>query len=761
MSEDHTITRQEILGFCFGDPSAHPPTPQETPISAAFSGSVFETPKNNGGPFEESSGWTPRFAEEYSVFNSTPGNLRGSSAPFADFAISTPYQAASHHRRLLSAGSAAAEIATHVNHLSPTSSLPLPPVDPSRRLLSSPSPLLAGPSPTEAEFQTASQQRSSKKVCRENPQEGKVQTATPPPSAHKGTRRLAPKLQTTMQNESFEHEFVAGTPQQQHHMPNFIATTPTDVFGFPLSAPATAPVFTESRPFWDSDMSGMDIDFSAASANVFQTSGHRPMSSLDWGKSNEIFQATGVAPPQNQETRRPQRKERMLAPKPAAPPLETNNMDPWLWVDPGLLFTQPPPPGMEPAIFNPMAQQSFIQSMPQPELPPSLPKPSKRGGVRRTNSTKETSNGKKVDRVSTSSPIKPSGRPGLSRSLSENRGRKSGGARTTNLPNLAPAVRPAQTYGSDRSVSQGSRSSGRISPSKIHQRLTSLTSIPESAGPQLRTSVKFTIDSRGRARAETTVIAEDEGSATTVLRRQRDTSSKTKNWDLSEEDESSSDDEPIIIPSRNTSFAMPEPRKPTLPQSFHSAQRSFSEQSTSSLGIYYNELPPSQSEVGSETETVLNVPISSSRGDAASELRKVVEDRQKRLPSLNTSQRFVSGQPHSAGSTLSPTTLTDASVPTPCSSHGNSIRCVCNNTNSRTNGDGYLVQCESCEYWLHGKCINITRQTLPRVYICAFCADTPNAHGMRGREIRRNMGGSNPQISATSPLAHKSFRSFR
>ena len=44
---------------------------------------------------------------------------------------------------------------------------------------------------------------------------------------------------------------------------------------------------------------------------------------------------------------------------------------------------------------------------------------------------------------------------------------------------------------------------------------------------------------------------------------------------------------------------------------------------------------------------------------------------------------------------------------------------------------------ESCEMLLHGRCINITRQTQPRVYICAFCADTPNAHVGRGRDMKR------------------------
>ncbi|KAI1078338.1 hypothetical protein F5B20DRAFT_571603 [Whalleya microplaca] len=699
MSGDQPISRQDIWSYVS---LVSPPTPKQTPTSAGFPTSVFETPKNNRASFDESSGWTPRFAEEYSVFNSTPGNLRGSQAPFVDFSVSTPYQQPSQHKRPLSAESIAVEIATHATHFSSDSSLPLPPVVPSRRLPSSPGPLLTGESPTEADFKTTSQKLSAKKVRRGSLLEAVAQTATPPPSTHKGKRRLAPKLQTdTMQNEGFEQEFVAGTPQQQH-LQNY-ASTPTDMFGYPMSAPATAPGFGDSRSFWDSEMTGMEIDFSATNPNMFQTHNHRPMNSLDWGKSNEIFQETG--------------KERPLAPKPPVTEMDTGVGDSSMFgtsftvpvedpfammnhgggVDPGLLFTRPPSSSMEPATFDPMAQPPPLQSFSQPE-PLTLP-------------VKQTKRGTKADRISASSPIKPSGRPGLSRSFSENRGRKPN-IRTSNLPNLAPAARPSSR-------------SGRTSPLKNHNRLTSLTSIPEATGPRTQTSVKFIIDSRGRARAETTtVVVDDEEPGPGVMRRQREPRSKSKNSRSSEEDD------------RNNSFAVPEPRKPV------------SERSASSLGIYNNEPEPTLEDPESEAETVMNMADSSNRGDAASELRKVVENRQKRA-SLNTSQRFVSGPPYSASSTMSSTTIMDGSLPTPTSDRGNRIRCVCNTTSS----SGYMVQCESCEMWLHGKCINITRQTLPRVYICAFCANTPNAHGMRGREIRRNTGGSNPRVTASSPMA--------
>ncbi|KAH8673749.1 hypothetical protein BX600DRAFT_508985 [Xylariales sp. PMI_506] len=763
-----------------GDPNAQPPTPKQTPTSLVFPSPVFQTPKSNQGSFEDTSaGWTPRFAEDYSVFNNTPGNLRSSHGGHVDFSISTPFRS-SGHKRPLSAENIAVEIASHVNHFSPNPSLPLPPVDPSRRLQSSPESSTPSSGRQDTDSVLNSQQRTYKKSRQESAPEILVQgqTATPPPSARKGVRKLAPKLQTTMmQNEhGYGQEFVVGTPQQHNNMQAFI-TTPTDMFSYPMSAPATAPVFTDTRPFWDNDagMSGMELDFSAGAPELFQTAGHRPMNSIDWARSNEMFQETGVMPPlpqQNQEGNPSGKRERPLAPKPPANNPTAVSQDTSMFgtsfgapmddpfgmmnqgggVDPGLLFTRPPSSGIQTATFDHMAQAPLIQQpMPQVEIPTLPSKVSQRGGLRRVSSTKEISSTKKMDRAPASSPTKSSARPGLSRSFSDNRGRRP--AHRASLPALAPSARPSsqQAIGS-RPGSQSSRTSGRISPLKNHHRLSSLSSIPESNTPRTRTSVKFTIDPNGRARAETTMeVVEGQQRTPTGPRGRKTPKKDVSKWSSSDDDGSSTDDEPIVIPSRNTSFVLPDPNKPTSTHPFRSARRSMSEQSNSSLGIFYND-------PDSEAETEVAHEAGSGRGDATSELRKVVEDRQKRI-SLSTSQRFVSGLAHSGASTISPTALTDGSLPTP-PSRGNLVRCVCNRAESPRNSDGLMVQCESCENWLHGKCTNISQRTLPSVYICAFCANTPNAHGLRGRSGGRNTSGP-ARRSNMSPLAHKSFKSFR
>ncbi len=74
---------------------------------------------------------------------------------------------------------------------------------------------------------------------------------------------------------------------------------------------------------------------------------------------------------------------------------------------------------------------------------------------------------------------------------------------------------------------------------------------------------------------------------------------------------------------------------------------------------------------------------------------------------------------------------------------------------------------ESCEMYVHGQCVSITQQTMPSIYICAFCSNTPN---MRGGRLRDNgrlsgpvgaVGTVGPPGSGSSPLAHKSLKSFR
>ncbi|KAL6885026.1 hypothetical protein HDV57DRAFT_526711 [Trichoderma longibrachiatum] len=765
----------------FGDiPNAHPPpTPKQTPTSGAFPSPVFETPKPPQGSFADASGLTPRFAEEYSVFNATPGNLRGAQFPFADLVPATPF-APSYlgHKRLLSVEELAVEIATRANIPPSNPNLPPPPVDPSRRLPSSPAALIlstkAAAANSDAHLGPAfsSSRSKSPKKLRRGTIEGSdaAQPLSPPPSAHKGGHKLAPKL--NMQDDRGYGHPDFGDGFQGHHDMAAMMGGADDMFVYPLSAPPS------TANFWDPAM-GMDLDFSTAGAAFFQPS-HRHTGSFDWNSDIQLFQDNPVPPPpppssnqenvqpnapnMQQQQHQPLRRERMLAPKPPvtgqsaaasvtasamfqAPMDDSYGMaTPMEGVDPGLIYSRPPTSSMN-ADFNPAMNATSANMVAAAEGNSSrvMAQP------RRTNSLKEPKRGKMPDRTFTSSPVKAMGRPELNRSVSDNRGKKVNGRGA--LPTLAPASRPTSQAGMNTANANAdagkpvarSSGSGRISPLKSQRRLSSLASIPESASqPQLhrpRTSVRFTIDAHGRARAETTVMVEDVG-AITRSRSSRELSASRRSWESSDDD-SSTDEEPIIIPSRtgsfNASFALPDPRKP-VGSIFHSGRRSISDRSRSASTPSL--VTPTEGD--SDPETIM-ADHPEGGGDAASELRKVVEDRQKRsmlMENVRSQQRILgpsSSGNFQASSISPPISMADSTY----RMNGHRIRCVCRR-NEADEENGYMLQ------W----------RTMPSVYICGYCANTPNVAGRRAQQ-QHSGRTSNGGHSALSSLANKTLRTLR
>jgi hypothetical protein len=161
---------------------------------------------------------------------------------------------------------------------------------------------------------------------------------------------------------------------------------------------------------------------------------------------------------------------------------------------------------------------------------------------------------------------------------------------------------------------------------------------------------------------------------------------------FSDDEDSSSDDEPIIIPSRtssfNASFALPDPLKP-VGSIFHSSRRSVSDRSTSSIGAH-DGMGGSQHDGESETETFMHE-RRDKVGDATSELRKVMEDRKKRSNQMGGAGQHRYLQTNNLGpfrgDTISPSTLTDSSLMT----DRQDIRCVCSRKGA-DGGDGFMIQ---------------------------------------------------------------------
>ena len=593
-----------------------------------------------------------------------------------------PYSVTPQERRFSNSGNLESEIAFHVHILSDQGT-PLPPVTSSKLLSSSPNLDPDG----RGQFEPFSKRTITPQPKKRLEEAFSGQTATPPHTASKGNRKLAPKPSNeSMQSSSQDTPFgVTGTPTQNNIMS--FTSTPGDIFGYPMSAPATAPVFTATKPFWDPDtsMNAMDIDFiSTEDAGVFNQSSHRISSSFDWGRNNQMFQDTVKFPP-NPKDSIVSKRQRPLAPKtPSAAEQPTTgpysfvstgvSSDPFTApvnvLDPGLLYSRHNSigsgfgdvtvPGSRPVAKNigrePYQHQLRESRRDQEDL-------------RRSRTSRE---GKKSfnARGTVSSPVRAS-----SSSLTESRGKRSQG-------NISLEHCPARADLIDR-LSRN----GRSSPIK-HQPTASLTSIPESHVTGVRTEMKLTIDANGRARTETVIVGREERAVPSPA-------SKGE-WDSSPY-ESSTDDEDIILPSRNTSFALPSQSKvPKLSKHDTTAHHrgNIRRRSTGGSGYSHSESSNSTRIDGAESEAETLMGQEDQSGDAMHELRKVMESRSRgRKKPQGSSHHYYSdsrGSYYGSYNTnnLSPTTVTDPDGATPSSTRSGSTRCVCNNPDS----GGFMIQ---------------------------------------------------------------------
>ena len=249
-----------------------------------------------------------------------------------------------------------------------------------------------------------------------------------------------------MQNDPQDGQYgTSGTPNPHSDLLSFPSTS-ADLFGYPISAPATAPIFDSAGAFLDPDasMSGMDFDFMTDEAGIFNAGSHRISNSLDWGRDNQLFQDTVNAHPIQSSTT-PTKRQRPLAPKapvsqagPAASLAHFNfnhnkndgeisvSADPFSTagsgaVDPGLLFSE------QNSTSSPAGRPTTSQVMQQPYEHQMRESKRDQDELRRSLSTREGSTGRRFDRGTMSSPIKGLARPPLLRSVSDMRGRKGQG----------------------------------------------------------------------------------------------------------------------------------------------------------------------------------------------------------------------------------------------------------------------------------------------------------------------------------------------
>ena len=253
------------FAFSFSYPSGQPPTPTKTPTSASFAQSSFQTPRAESSFYDFWSTPDPNVR--------TPNLLKTPR----NFTLITPTKCppiSSAQKRPLSGQNLETEIASHVHHLSPNPNLALPPVEPSRQLSSSPNP--SSTSSAKRRCPTASDRDLDLDTDLAMRSASSMQT--PPPTSTSASRRKAQQAQVAklvqqsaasgrrMSSPAFANpnhvEITNARAEESPQQFPSLQFSP-DVFGFPMSGPATAPTYPQHKLFWDPNQATdeMSIDF--------------------------------------------------------------------------------------------------------------------------------------------------------------------------------------------------------------------------------------------------------------------------------------------------------------------------------------------------------------------------------------------------------------------------------------------------------------------------------------------------------------------
>ncbi|MCJ1465921.1 hypothetical protein MMC07_004540 [Pseudocyphellaria aurata] len=265
--------------YSFSDRGGEPPTPTKTPTSATFLQTSFETPKQESSFYDPRVTWnTADPCATSPDFLKTPNYLAFATPK------GSPVVGESNRKRRFSGQNIEDEIASHVHHLSPNPGLKLPPVEPSRQLSSSPNPSLSSSSTKQSGPPTSKAALISLKLGLEENNGCTMRSAgsmqTPPPTSTSASRRKSQKAQaaklakqsyasarrmsTPVVPKSNAVDVTSGQTEESPVQLGALQFSP-DGIEFPLSGPATAPIYPQQKLFWDPDQNtdGMNIDFSA------------------------------------------------------------------------------------------------------------------------------------------------------------------------------------------------------------------------------------------------------------------------------------------------------------------------------------------------------------------------------------------------------------------------------------------------------------------------------------------------------------------
>ncbi|KAL8997089.1 MAG: hypothetical protein Q9188_006417 [Gyalolechia gomerana] len=725
----------------FSYPSGQPPTPTGTPTSATFP-QTFETPK------QESSFYDPRVTwNTADPWAESPDFLKTPKFPSFSTPIKSPTKS-SGTKRPFSSQNIEEQIASHVHHLSPNPDRSLPPVEPSRRLSSSPNPSSTTkrvchrsseteltPLKTSLDEQATSSMRSA----------GSMQT--PPPTSTSASRRKVQQAQAaklfkqpaTTSRRMSSPGLVRGD-NAETVLPHIEASPgfpslqfSPEVFSFPNSGPATAPVFPQQKLFWDPEQShdAMNIDFTSSDGFAM---GIALDKSLDPFVSGPDPNTPSKMPSASFQALDGSQDDLAVFPVSAKVPAKKFSKSRLAAsvVNPSMLFSSP---SHSSDLSNVPLSQADIESTLQPYAHQiqDAKREIKQLGSRKTRRGKGT----EVDSPAVKEALatlrdEDTDRPATRRSITDSV------LQSFDDTHVKAALRERKAIETQRRVSASRQQRGRrLSPYKSAQ------------PPNKRTALTLTIDSSGRAKTETKVVKAGTGPSS---------DSKMDLDSASEgEDSSASSDDMDIATSHRQSFRFAKKRAKrgkltrfALDSKTHSQKSSYastfassstvggvkpiSQRLMSNMSFQFDDpsllpLPPSDDRASSstvisdrldgrdthESDTGTTVDSDDGKGDAQSELKKIRQQRQQSKSHHAThsiqqrNQSFQCPNPLSTNSiqpfsyaenltpnhdpfNISPTTITDPDLTTPNSARDShvsneSTRCVCRGTES----DGDLM----------------------------------------------------------------------
>ncbi|KAJ4364778.1 hypothetical protein N0V95_000727 [Ascochyta clinopodiicola] len=604
-------------------------------ISLTFPDSTLKTPKTEG--FAHQSHFLDAWATPRVNGHHTP-------AQTPSYLLSTPNDrpASSHSLKVRTPE----DPEFHVNHFAPTN-LALPPVEPQRRLSSSPGP---------NSLRTIGLNQEGQRPLSGPLKMDFSQMQTPPPTRDATSRRDV--RQSVGNQNATPATVIRRTPLQQvptsggmfDQTPFGYADVPfsPSMMPFANAGPMSAPPMPQSRLFWDSnDGCQMDVDM-PASLDPFGPTPNKLPGNLGWQTFHtpvaEQMQAQ-FQPMQNISSAGPMASFGATTAEDGQNSRPSSFVSTTAGVDPSMLFSFSAPDDMT-ASFGSIPPQAIFKPNRQPYETQMIDMRREKEKAKKPRSLHSRSN------TNSSSGSVEDSRPTLQRSNTD------GGLRRT---------RPANSERrSSADTSAANHIPRRSSPLK-RANSGALKVIPEIIR---RPRTRLIIDETGRARTET-VSAEEDETTPREMRRTSQTSMRHQYPALWEEGDTESDsDEPQPTMSRNTSFSIPQPQRRTSKHartesselsrnnSFKMARPSSRTTSRASSGAFdkasfdsVRTIRP-QSQNASRRLSMADVhttsslssqasshtPMPDSPGDALGALKKVVGSRQERIGKIYKSR---------------------------------------------------------------------------------------------------------------------------